>query len=199
MVRRLAPRCGARRPLLIDVALVLVLSALTEWAVWADGGPIGTPVDGPRWFTAALPLLLNLPLIVRRSHPLIAWTAMVSAVVLQAVSSGNSAEGFELLLPLAVGAYSVGCFGGRREALLGLAIFTAGYLPYSLEDQNVRSGDAQQTWAAAFFYLAVVLCGLLGIFLRSRREAAALSTHVAAVEREARIAVADERARMARE
>jgi signal transduction histidine kinase len=123
----------------------------------------------------------------------------VSSVVVQAVSRGNSAEGFELLVPLAIGAYSVGRFGSRRQALVGLAVFTAGYLPYSLEDANVRSGDVQQAWAAAFFYLAVVSCGLVGIFFRSRREAAVLAAHVAAVEREAQAAVAGERARMARE
>jgi signal transduction histidine kinase len=199
MVRKLAPLWTARRLLLVDVGLVLVLSGLTEWAVWGGDGVVGTAVAGPRWFTAALPLLLNVPLLARRRHPLIAWTVMIAGVVVQAVSSGNSAEGFELLLPLAIGAYAVGRFGVRREALLGLLVFTAGYLPYSLEDANVRSGDVQQAWAAAFFYLAVVLCGLVGVFLRSRHEAAVLAAHAAAVEREAQAAVAEERARMARE
>jgi signal transduction histidine kinase len=199
MVRKLAPLWTARRLLLVDVVLVLVLSGITEWAVWGGDGVVGTAVDGPRWFTAALPLLLDVPLLARRRYPLGAWTVMVSGVVLQAVTSGNSAEGFELLAPLAIGAYSVGCFATRHHALLGLVVFTAGYLPYSLDDANVRSGDVQQAWAAAFFYLAVVLCGLVGVFFRARREAAVVAAHVAAVEREAKVAVAAERARMARE
>src|SRR5689334_19233484 len=104
MVRRPAPIWTPRRLFLADVALVLVLSGLTEWAVWGSGAGVGMPIAGPRWFVAALPLLLDVPLLARRRYPLIAWTVMVSAVVLQAVSSGNSAEGLELLIPLGIGA-----------------------------------------------------------------------------------------------
>lgn len=57
-----------RRPFARDWAIAVTGTGLTEWVVWT--GMLGTHVAGPRWFTAGLPLLLDLPLAWRRLAPL---------------------------------------------------------------------------------------------------------------------------------
>ena len=61
------------------------------------------------------------------------------------------------------------------------------------------SGNTGNVWSAAFFATAILAAWLAGVFVRSRREAVAQAARTAAAERQAERAVADERARMARE
>ena len=61
---------GPPRALAFDAPIVVALTALYEYQVWAQG-----TVDGPRWLTAvAVPLLIDLPLLWRRTDPLLALT-----------------------------------------------------------------------------------------------------------------------------
>jgi signal transduction histidine kinase len=186
----------ALRPiwLALDLAIVAVVAAITEANVWRFDS-----VAGPRWLTAALPLLWALPLAFRRTRPLLVATLVLSGVVAQAVVSGNSAEGFELILAAGVAAYSVAAYGDRRGALLGLAAFAVGYGVYAIEDRNVRSGRASELWAGAFFGLGLLAAWLIGVFVHGSRERAALRALAAEHERAATAAVAEERARLARE
>jgi signal transduction histidine kinase len=95
--------------------------------------------------------------------------------------------------------YSIGAYADRCLALVGLAVGLAGYAIYAAEDHDIQSGAADALWAGGFFALYIVACWLAGVFVHSRREAAAHAAHATALEREAGVAVADERARMARE
>ena len=61
------------------------------------------------------------------------------------------------------------------------------------------SGNTGNEWSAAFFATAILAAWLAGVFVRGRREAVAQAARTAAAERRAERAVADERARMARE
>lgn len=70
----------------IDVAIVLAVTAITEWNAWVFG-----TVPGPRALTTALPLLLALPLLWRRKRPLLVVALVMAGVLAQAVASGNSA------------------------------------------------------------------------------------------------------------
>jgi signal transduction histidine kinase len=178
----------------IDVAIVIAVTALTEWNAWVFG-----TVPGPRALTTALPLLLALPLLWRRKRPLLAVTLVMAGVVMQAVASGNSAEGNELLIALAVAPYSVAAYSDRRRALVGLAVIGAGYAIYALEDHNIRSGRTGELWAGAFFAVAILAAWLIGIFVHSGRERTALQALAAERERAAHDAVAEERSRLARE
>ncbi len=183
----------SRRELAFDAGIVVVGTLLTELHLGSE------PIPGPRWLVVALPLLLNVPMLWRRSRPLVAWTLVMSGVVAQAVVSGDSAEGVELLFALAVGSYSVAAYADRRGALAGLAIGLAGYAVYALEDRNIQTGRASELWAGAFFALYLVAFWLAGVFVHSRREVAAHAARATELEHEAGVAVADERARMARE
>jgi signal transduction histidine kinase len=178
----------------IDVAIVIVVTAISEWNTWVFG-----TVPGPRALTTALPLLLALPLLWRRRRPLLAVTLVMAGVVIQAVASGNSAEGLELIIALAVAAYSAAAYCDRRRAIVGLGVLAAGYTIYALEDHNIRSGRTGELWAGAFFAVAILAAWLIGVFVHSGRERTALRALAASRERAAHEAVAEERARLARE
>jgi signal transduction histidine kinase len=184
---------AARREQALDVGIVALGVALTVLHAGSD------PIPGPRWLVLALPLLLNVPMLWRRSRPLLVWSLVLAGVVLQAVVSGNSAEGLELIYAWGVGAYSVATYADRRGALAGLALAFAAYAIYAAENHDIQTGKASELWAGAFFALYMVACWLVGIFARSRREVAAHASRAAEIEREAGQAVFEERARMARE
>ena len=191
------PRFQRTRPrlaLVVDAAIVVAVTAITEWNTWAFH-----TVAGPKWLTTALPLLLALPLLWRRSRPLLAASLVVAGIVTQAVASGNSAEGLELIIAAGVAAYAVALYSERRRALVGLAVLAVGYTIYALEDRNIRSGRTGELWAGAFFAVALLAAWLVGIFVRSGRERTALRALAAERERAAHDAVAEERSRLARE
>jgi signal transduction histidine kinase len=176
----------------LDVVAVLAVTAGWEWQVFHGDTAIGTHVAGPRALTVALPLLLAVPLLWRRQRPLLACALVMAGLAAQALASGNSPEGLELLVAWVLAAYGVAAYGDRRTAFAGLGVLLAGFAVYALENHDVRSGTADNVWASAFFLLLVVATWLAGVVVHGRREAAAL-------ERSADEAVARERARVARE
>jgi signal transduction histidine kinase len=184
----------ARRLFALDLAPAIVVAAVTEWNVW-----VFHTLPGSKWLTAPLPLLLALPLLWRRSRALLAVVLVMVGVVVQAIATGNSAEGIELIVAMGVAAYSVGAYSKRRRALVGLAVLAVGYAVYALEDQNIRSGRTADLWAGSFFAVGILAAWLVGGFVRGGRERTALEVAAAAQERAARDAVAEERSRLARE
>jgi signal transduction histidine kinase len=194
MDRPLFRRPRARLARLVDVAIVGAVTAITACHTWAFH-----TVPGPKWLTTPLPLLLALPLLWRRSRALLAASLVFAAIVIQAVASGNSAEGLELIIAGGVAAYSVAVYSDRRRALAGLAVLTVGYTVYALEDHNIRSGRTSELWAGAFFAVALLSAWLFGIFVHSGHERTALQALAAEREQAAHDAVAGERSRLARE
>ena len=193
VARSLSPP-AARLAFALDLVIVLVVTAVTEWNVW-----VFHTLPGPKGLTTPLPLLLALPLFWRRSRALLVVTLVISGVVLQAVATGNSAEGIELIVAVGVAAYSAGTYSERPRALIGLAVLAVGYAIYALEDHNIRSGRTGELWAGAFFGIGVLVAWLIGTFVRASRERATLEAAAAARESAAQDAVAEERARLARE
>jgi signal transduction histidine kinase len=185
------------RPAPRDWAIALTGAALTEWVVWT--GTLGTHVAGPRWLTASWPLLLDLPLAWRRLAPLPAWLFVLAGFAVHPLATGHSAEGAELLYPIGVGAYALAAHAARRAAVFGLIAFVPVYLVHAFNDPGVRHDEAGGQWASAFFGAAVIVVWFAGVWIHGRREAAALAARATAAEREATAAVAEERARMARE
>jgi signal transduction histidine kinase len=181
-----------------DLLAALFVAALIEVDVWRRSGLLGTHIAGPRLLTAALPLLIGFPLFWRRRFPLLAWTLILIGIAAQAAASGDSAEGLELLVALVFGSYAVAAFSSRPRALVGLGVFGVAYAIYAAEDHNIQRGG-QQAWSGAFFGLLALALWLLGVFVHSRREAAALTVEAARLRREADAAVAEERTRIARE
>jgi signal transduction histidine kinase len=195
----MARKPKARLVTALDLVLVVFIAAVTEWAVFSSQEHISTPIAGPRWLTVPLPLLIALPLLWRRSRPLLVCALVMAGVVAQALASGHTPEGFQLILLWVVVSYSVAAYVERRDAFIGLALVLAGFAVYAVENDDIVSGRAGDLWSGAFFLILALGAWLAGLVMRDRREAAALSARASALEREARLATAEERSRMARE
>jgi signal transduction histidine kinase len=81
----------------------------------------------------------------------------------------------------------------------GLAVTVAGATSYGLANRDIMSGNVGDLWSAAFFGTAILAAWLIGVFVRGRKQTAIQAARAAAAERQAELAVVNERARMARE
>ena len=184
---------------LLDIAAVVFITIAWESQVFSSGASSGTHVAGPKWLTVPLPLVFALPLLWRRSLPLVACCAAMFGIGLQAVVSGDSPEGLGLILLWVLAPFSVGCYASRRRSLVGLGVILASYGVYAAENHDITSGRAGDVWAGAFFLILAVGAWLAGTAVRELRERSALHARATHVEREARLAVDEERSRIARE
>jgi len=188
-----------RWPTALDLALAVCVTVIWEWNVVSTGQHLGTTVAGPRWLTVPLPLLVALPLLWRRTRPLPACALVMTGIVAQAVASGHSPEGLQMILLWVVVPYTVAAYSSRRDALIGLAITLAAFAVYSAQNDDIVSGRQSDQWAGAFFLVLAVGAWLAGTVVRGRRETAALNAHASALRRESQIAGTEERSRIARE
>jgi signal transduction histidine kinase len=179
------------RPLLLDGVLAAGLGAWAQVMVWSGR------VAGPRVAIAALFLLVGFPLIVRRRAPLVPVVLLMTAIVVQSVSTGDAAEGAPLLVAALACAYAVAAYGTRRIAVAGLLAALAGYAVQVAFDPLART--AEQLWAAAVFGVLVAAAWLLGVAVQGRRQANALQAQTDQAEEAQRAAIAAERIRIARE
>jgi hypothetical protein len=73
----------------------------------------------------------------------IARCALVAAgIVAQAVVSGNTPEGAQLLVLWLVVPYSVAAYNERSRALIGLAILLGAFVVYAAENTDITGGHA---------------------------------------------------------
>src|SRR5277367_1593337 len=150
--------CGMKAPgraLTLDLSLAVIGVALTAVAVWSVN-LIATPFAGPTWLKVIWPLLIGVPLALRRRAPLLGWTIIWAGISLQALITGNSPEGLELIFVLGVGSYSVAAYSTLRRALAGLAVTAAGCLIYGQANHDIMSGNTGNEWSAAFFATAIL-------------------------------------------
>lgn len=175
------------RPAGIDALLALVLLIGGHVEVWMD------VVAGPRTVTIPTVILASVPLAWRRRFPLLAATAPGLAVAIQSLA-GVLLTGVALLTALVVGVYSLARHREARTAALG------GTLVLLL----VLLGTPASWSDYVFGVFLVAAPWLAGFAIRSRElRAMALEERATALERErderARAAIAEERARIARE
>ena len=86
----------------LDLSLGIVGVAMTAVAVWSVN-VIGTAFAGPTWLKVIWPLLIGAPLALRRRAPLLGWTIIWAGISLQALITGDSPEGLELIFVLVAG------------------------------------------------------------------------------------------------
>lgn len=183
-----------------DIALALAVTAVGAIDVISPE-LFSTHLTGPRWSTAVFVCVAGLSLAWRRSYPLAVLCVVSAALVLQALVYGAS-EGNAVFLPALIAAYSVAAHGSRRASYIGLAL-----IPLVMavrETHNPTNTDWPATRAALAWDLVLVLAWLTGAWLRARRlYEESLEERAAQAERErehsAHAAIAEERARMARE
>ena len=190
---------GSRRGRALDLAIagfVTLVTAVLGWSTWQF---FGEPLAGPRIVARLLPLFLGVPLVVRRTRPLLMWCSVMGAIATQSLASGVAPEGLHCVLALAVGSYSVAAYSQRREALIGLGVLVVGYVPYALSVPGLGHTGPGDEWAVAFFAVMSLACWLLGFGVHGRREELALGRRAQELEERSMAALADERARIARE
>jgi signal transduction histidine kinase len=182
-VRSLTNRFG-------DAALAAALTLFVQAEVWTDGDYI---VGSKAWF-AATGAAMTVPLAWRRRWPLAITLALSATLVLQVAVEPSRRPPDGPFVAWVIAAYSVGAHADRWRSLAGIVSVVG-----ALEVWVSRTGDDP-------VFVPAILAGfwIAGRVVRSRnRLAAALAerTRELELEREenARLAVAEERSRIARE
>lgn len=183
-----------------DAAPAVVLVLVGQIDVWAPD-LVGASVVEPRWAVSVTYLVMASVLVARRVKPLATFLVVMAAMTLQVVTVGTT-EGNGVLLPGLVAAYSLAAHAPRRRAVAGLAVLPVAIVLRELN--NPQNTNVEDVVNALGWDLTVVAAWLLGAYLRTRRQLVReLADRAARAEREreerAAAAVAEERARIARE
>lgn len=157
---------------------------------------------GPRPVVVAAALLVTLPVAVRRRRPLGALAVALSALVAQALADGGLSEQASLAIPALILIYTVASHRAGRQAVLGLVV-PIGAL-WAATFVETQQGYDHGPGDYGFGALSVVAVWLFGYALRGRaRRISGLEDENVRLAREreerARVAVAEERARIARD
>ena len=198
----------SRRHALVRSGLTLV--GLRDWAVPVALAALGAaeswdnavPDSGAQSVQTPAALLVALPLIWRRRAPVLALAAVLAGFVpVWFTEHRTGGPSFAAVVSLLLALYSVGAHADRRigrPAALAALAGLVGLLAADVASGNLRAVDAVGTF---LFFPAAWLGGdiVVGRHLR----VLALEQHAADLERDqdqrARAAVAEERARIARE
>jgi signal transduction histidine kinase len=157
---------------------------------------LGEAVFGDDFETAVAPLaaaglLLSAPLAWRRAAPLPAVAASMAGAVVLAILTVDDTEPQTPIVAMLVAAYSAGAYLPRREALAGLALVVGAILVDEAGDTIVLGPVCLGAWLAG------------RVWQGRERDARRMTELAAALERERveerRLAIAEERARIARE
>ncbi len=181
------------RERLIDAGIALLLAAAAIAEALTAGG-----LDAPWPAVAWIALGTTVPLAWRRSAPLVVLTVMLVTV---GVTDTRWGLADELSIPFAgllVATYAAGAYTDRRDGRIAAAIIALAVVSMALSIGEDPVGDA--------LFIGAILFAVWGAatVVRSRHELAeALAARTVELEHEreekARLAVAEERARVARE
>ena len=188
---------------LFDALLALALAGTAQYEIWV--GPLfDDGIPGPRLANAVLLFLITVPLAWRRRAPTVVFVVVLFSIGLHVdlIDQARSDQPpFQDWLVLLVVFYSLGAYAERRRAIiagaLGGGVFVIGDLVQLL------SGEAElEDTVPAWFMLAAAYG--VGFVLRGQRiQSTLLVQRAERLEREreqrARLAVAEERVRIARE
>lgn len=184
----------------VEVLLPLLLLFVGEWEVWGgwhDGG-VGALPHGHRLVRALLVAAFVLPLVWRRRRPLVMLTATCTAIIVQLVAVTPYVPFLAGLLPMAVGNYTVAAYA-RRWRLAGLVVMLIAEAVIYLRIPEERV--AGEVLFATFVALGTWVVGDVVRVRSSRAQQALGAARTLAAETAAltAAALADERARIARE
>lgn len=184
----------------LDVALAVTLAAVTVLPLWLV--PASSANREPDIVTVLLLLATTLPVAWRRRRPVLVLAITVLATVLAAATGPSSGVGFGVL----IATYSVAVYADRRQSVAALAV-TMTAVTVVLILVLASTPDVPPAFYPVGMVVAWMIFGavwVLGDLVRSRgRAVEELRQRNVELEAEreenARLAVADERARIARE
>jgi signal transduction histidine kinase len=179
-----------------DALLPLTVGVVAQVEVWAPYG-LGNPV-GPRPAMAVVYALTSAALFWRRRAPLAVLAFVLTLNAAQDLAFG-APEGLGPFLPVLFAFYAVGRYASTGSVVLAAPLVALGTAVHELKDpQFALTGST-----AAFWVILAAAWPLGHAFRRRAHDAARLAERATSLERErgqlAREAVADERARIARE
>jgi signal transduction histidine kinase len=181
-------------PMAGDTVLAVLLGLTDLLLFVADG--FDEITEMPPWYIAVpVDIAMVVPLVFRRKSPL--WSAY--AVLVIGVVHGTLQLGISSAAALAMSIYSVVVYAGRRPGLVYVGAVVAG------SALQLALGPADELVISALFLaFGIALCWTLGEFVGARRAydvEVEARLHLLETERDqaTRIAVAEERGRIARE
>jgi signal transduction histidine kinase len=187
-------------PRALDVFFAAVSAVLTTLVLLDSGIAAASDqsITGDRWWVAPLILVPSVALLFRRTHPLATIAGVWVPVALQAQITGDGGEGLYLVWPAWVSLYALAAYGTRRQLLIGIPLALVCLAVHDLNDPlNWRT--AEGAWSAAWWDLVLFVPALVGGIVAGSRRTRQLAVEKALAEAQARAAVAEERARIARE
>jgi signal transduction histidine kinase len=175
-----------------DVLIAVSLTAAMLFEVWAEH-------LRPAPFVAPLMVAAGAALAWRRFYPLAVTAVVVLVAVAQAAAGMSMHTAVAPVVASLVLSWAIGAYEERRRAVLGLTLLVCG-IWLSIGIDVLRGTDHYQSTDIPWIGMIVLVPGVLGIVFgartRSLREAEARARRL---ELERREAIADERARIARE
>ena len=195
--------------MIVDAGLGIAAAGLIAVVAWGPPRLIGpTPITGPWWLRALLPLLLGVPLVLRRRAPLLMWLAIWAGMALALTLNRPLDPDFgpypgtpaPFTFVLLAAAYSLGAHASVRRAAAGLVVAAPVVAELSHNGRlGLLFGSQGGSADVALALLQLAAFWLAGVLVRGRRQAAELAARSAALERQAEQAAVAERARIARE
>src|SRR4029077_4031181 len=186
-----------------DAGMGIAGAGLIAVAAWGSPRLIGSEaIAGPPWLLALLPLLLGVPLVLRRRAPLLMWLTIWAGIALLSLLAYNSLRGLAFTFVLFAAAYSLGAHASLRRAVAGLVLIAPIVAVISRRGELALAfthGEQGGQAAVALSFLQLLAFWLAGVFVRTPRQAAPLGARSVALQRQAEQATAAERARIARE
>jgi signal transduction histidine kinase len=185
-------RLGVVTPRRLDVALTGVIACLGLVDVWTYPHP-----EGPRALMSLGFLAMALPLLARRRAPILVLAAVLTASAVSDLLWNMLDDLASPMAPMLVAVYSAGAYSVQRKALAGLGVML-GFIAVGSTVDYVPVSDV--------LFVSIIFGGVwaTGRLVHARQQTAdAMADRAALAEREreerARAAVAEERARIARE
>ncbi|WP_091624687.1 sensor histidine kinase [Amycolatopsis saalfeldensis] len=176
--------------------LLAVLLGLIDVAFFLGGALIDGGLQPQPWYVAIpIDVLMVAPLAFRRKSPL--WSAY--AVLLISIAHTTLQLGISSPVAVAMSLYSIVVYVGRKQGLIYLGALTV------LNIVQTATAQSHSWFAEMLFTLfGLALCWTLGEFVGARRaydDEVEARLHLLETERDqaTRIAVAEERGRIARE
>ncbi len=178
-----------------DWLLAAVLAVSAQYEVWAATGPVAQRAGGAVFLLAA-----TVPLAWRRSAPLVVVVTISAALLAGGLLFDGYQASFQGFLASIVALYTVAAYGERRERITGAAAVAVSLAGFQLAEL-LRGNDVAEMPGIWLPYLIAFALGRvrgwqLGESKDLRRRAEQLERER---DEKARLAVAEERARIARE
>jgi signal transduction histidine kinase len=188
---------------LFDALLAVALAGTAQYEIWV-GALFDDGIPGLRLANAVLLFLITLPLAWRRRAPTVVFVLVLLSVGLQVALIDNARSDeppFQDWIALLVVFYSLGVHAERRRAVVAGALGGAAFVVGDLVE--LFTGDARPEDTVPAWFMLAAAYGV-GFALRGQRiQSALLANRAERLEREreqkARLAVAEERVRIARE